>query len=141
MYVAALRLALTKVDGTVSPRDLACALVDAESLERIGSEFESKINDSKAKRGEKTKLSESRRAQLAQFQADAESLEAEQLAAFKEMSCAAMVEALKSGLDSDLAFWAQAAKRTHPADLPVVEELVTAKQALQRSLAACLPSA
>lgn len=138
MFVAALRIASSKADGTVSSQMLARALVDAESLERIESEFESKMNGSKAKRGENTKLSKSRQAQLAQYKADAASLEAEPLGAFKEMSCADIVAALRSGLDSDLRFWANAAKHTHPADLPVVEELVSAKRALERSLAACL---
>jgi len=138
MFVAALRIALTKADEIVSSPRLACALVDAESLEHIESELESRINDSKAKRGEKPKLSQSRQAQLAEFEADAASLQSEQLAAFKEMACADIVAALKSGLDSDLEFWANAAKHTHPADLPVVEEFVAAKRALAKSLAACL---
>jgi hypothetical protein len=139
MFATALRIALAKVDGTVSSEALACALVDAESIERIESEFESKINSSKAKRGEKpTKLSKGRQAQVSQYAADAASLQAEQLSTFEEMSRAAVVTALKAGLDSDLQFWANAGKYTHPADLPVVEEFVNAKRALQKSLASCL---
>lgn len=145
MFAPALRIALAKSDGTVSADALSRALLDAEALSRIESEFESKINASKAKRGEKpTQLSTSRRAQVNQYAADAESLQVEQLAAFNtEMSAAGIVSALKSGLDSDLQFWANAAKYTHPADLAVVEEFVNAKRNLQGSLALCVtrPSA
>ena len=140
MFAPALRIAIAKSDGTSSRDALSRALLDAEALSRIESEFESKINASKAKRGEKpTQLSRSRRAQVNQYAADAESLHAEQLAAFEaEMSAAQILAALKSGLDSDLQFWATAAKYTHPADLAVVEEFVNAKRALQASLALCL---
>jgi hypothetical protein len=139
MFAPALRIAIAKTDGAVSSDSLALALVDAESLERIESEFESKINSSKAKRGEKpTKLPKARQAQVNQYAADAASFQAEQLATFGEMSSAGIVRVLKSGLDSDLQFWANAAKYTHPADLPVVEEFVNAKRALQKSLASCL---
>lgn len=139
MFVPALRLALTKIDGTVSPEALACALVDAASLERIESEFEAKINGSKVARGEPpTQLFRSRRTQIEQYTADAAALEAEQLAAFDEMSCITIATILKSGLDTDVQFWTNAAKHTHPADLLVVEELVNAKRALQKSLASCL---
>jgi hypothetical protein len=139
MFAPALRIAIAKTDGIVSSEALAFALVDAVSLERVESEFESKINSSKAKRGEKpTKLAKSRQAEVNQYAADAAAFQADQLATFEEMSCAAIVVVLKSGLDSDLRFWANAAKYTHPADLPVVEEFVNAKRALQKSLAACL---
>lgn len=145
MFAPALRIALAKLDGTVSADALSRALRDAEALSQIESEFESKINASKAMRGEKpTRLSKSRQAQVIQYATDAESLQAEQLAAFEaEMSAAEVVAALKSGIDSDLRFWANAAKYTHPADLAVVEEFVGAKRSLQESLALCIarPSA
>ena len=145
MFAPALRIALAKSDGTVSRDALSHALRDAEALSRIECEFESQVNASKAKRGEKpTHLSKSRRAQASQYAADAESLHLEQLAAFEtEMSAVEILAALRSGLDSDLQFWATAAKYTHPADLTLVEEFVNAKRALQTSLALCLtgPSA
>ncbi|MGH8524576.1 MAG: hypothetical protein ACREXY_10285 [Gammaproteobacteria bacterium] len=145
MFAPALRIALAKPDCTASHDALSRALLDAEALARIESEFESKINASKARRGEKpTHLSKARRAQVGQYAADAESLHAEQLAAFETgMSAAEILAALKSGLDSDLQFWSTAAKHTHPDDLALVEEFVNAKRALQASLALCLtgPSA
>jgi hypothetical protein len=140
MFAPALRIALAKSDGTASRDALMRALLDAEALARIEAEFESKINATKAKRGEKpTSLSKSRRAEVDQYAADGESLQAEQLAAFEaEMSARQILTALKSGLDSDLKFWSNAAKYTHPADLAVVEEFVNAKRALRASLALCL---
>lgn len=46
--------------------------------------------------------------------------------------------ALRTGLRSDVKFWSDAAKYTHPADMPVVEEFVNAKRELLAALDECL---
>jgi len=142
MFVPALRIALAKTNHPATCAALEQALLTAESLARVESDFETKINASKARRGEKpTRLSKSRRAQLSEYADDASALEAEQLAAFdSESSANEILTALKSGLDADLKFWTNAAKYTHPDDMPVVQEFVKAKLELQESLALCLAS-
>jgi hypothetical protein len=142
MFTPALRIALAKTNDPTSCAALEQALLRAESLARVEADFEAKINSSKARRGEKpTKLSKSRRAQLDEYAQDASTLEANQLAVFEsELSASEILTALKSGLDVDLKFWANAAKYTHPDDLPVVQEFVKAKLELQASLALCLAS-
>ena len=142
MFAPALRIARAKTTVLQSCAALEQALLRAEVLARLESEFEAKINASKARRGEKpTKLPKSRRAQLSGYADDASTLQAEQLALFEsELSANEILAALKSGLDTDLQFWAGAAKYTHPEDLPVVQEFVKAKLELQESLALCLAS-
>lgn len=140
MFAQALRIALAKTNGSEPVTALGQALGDAELLARVESEFEDRINASKASRGEKpTKLSKARRAQVDEYSNDAATLQAEQMTVFdSKLSAIEIVTALKAGLDSDLQFWANAAKYTHPAELPLVQELVDAKVALQASLARCL---
>ena len=140
MYVQALQIALSKDDGTASQPALQHALLKAETLARVESQFEARINASKASRGEKpTRLSSSRHAEVAGFAADAAELQAEQLVLFQSgFSARKIVAALKSGLDSDLKFWSNAAKYTHPSDLPVVQEFVSAKRELRESLSLCI---
>jgi hypothetical protein len=142
MFAPALRIVLAKTNVPASRAALEQALLRAESLARVESEFEAKINASKARRREKpTRLSKSRRAQVDEYAEDAATLQAEQLSVFEsELSANEILAALKSGLDTDLQFWANAAKYTHPDDLPVVQEFVKAKLELQESLALCLAS-
>ena len=140
VYVQALQIALSNDDGSASKLALQEALLKAEALARVESQFESRINASKASRGEKpTKLSKSRQAEVDGFASDAAGLQAEQLVSFKSGYTARKIAAvLKSGLDSDLKFWSNAVKYTHPGDLPLVQEFVTAKRELRESLSLCL---
>ena len=140
MYVEALQIALSKDDGTASHPALQQAILRAEELARVESQFEARINASKSSRGEKpTKLSKARQAEVDGFATDAAGMQAEQLVLFRaELSAQKIVATLKSGLDSDLRFWANAAKYTHPQDLPVVQEFVNAKRELRESLARCI---
>jgi hypothetical protein len=140
VYVQALQIAISKDDGTASRPALQQALLKAEALARVESQFESRVNASKASRGERpTKLSKSRQAEVDGFATDSAGLQAEQLVLFRsELAAHEIVQALKSGLDSDLKFWSTAAKHTHPGDLPVVQEFVDAKRELRESLALCI---
>jgi hypothetical protein len=142
MFVPALRIALAKVQDPVSSAALSKALLAAESLAAIEADFESRINASKAKRGEKpTKLSRSRRSQVDQYAADGATLQAEQLAEFEaSLTASQIAAALAAGLGNDLQFWATAAKYTHPDDMPVVNEFVNAKRVLHASLVSFLSS-
>ncbi|MCW5658491.1 MAG: hypothetical protein KIT60_12370 [Burkholderiaceae bacterium] len=140
MFASALRIALGKAQGCASAAALSRALLAAESLETIEANFESSINASKAKRGEKpTRLSKSRRSQIDQYTADGAAFQAQQLTEFETaLSASQIVAALAAGLASDLQFWSNAAKYTHPDDLPVVNELVSAKRELHVALKAFL---
>ena len=143
MFVQALQIALTKSDVSTARPAVEQALLRAETLALLESQFEVKINASKAARGEKpTSLSSSRRAEVDEFAKDATALQTEQLASFaSESSAFRILAALKSGLVSDLKFWSNAAKYTHPGDLSLVQELVNAKRELKEALVHCLSAA
>lgn len=137
MFVPALRIAIAKTSAG-KRCTLENVLRKAESLESIESTFETRINASKASRGEgPTRLSTAKREQLQELSADGATLQAQQLLLFEaECSATEILVALHSGLATDLKFWSGAAKHTHPVDLPVVQELVEAKRELLVALEA-----
>lgn len=132
MFVPAIRIALSKCATPEGRSTLEAALVAAADLERIESAFEDKVNASKAARGEKpTQLSKARRVQVRSYAEDAGTLQREQLALYEaELTSEEIARALRAGLESSLQFWSGAAKHTHQADMPVVEEFVAAKRRL-----------
>ena len=136
MFSSALRIAMSKASSPEESFALENALAKAEALGRIEAGFEAKINASKAARGEgPTKVSRAKRAQLSELADDETALQAQQMIAFEALTTAGeIVAALKAGLRTDLQFWSGAAKHTHPADLPVVEEFVNAKRELLAAL-------
>jgi hypothetical protein len=136
MFSPALRIALTKTSAPDELEALGKALAKADALERIEAAFESKINASKARRGEgPTRLSKGKRQQLGALAEDEVASRAQQLFVFEEAGSAnEIATALRAGLRSDLQFWSGAAKYTHPEDLPVVEEFVNAKRELLGAL-------
>lgn len=140
MYVKAIQLAMSKTEGSLPPAELAVALGKAEALARLEATFESDINASKARRGEKpTRLSKSRQSEIDGYAADASVMEAEQLATFQtERSARQIVSTLRSALNADLKFWSTATKHTHPGDLRIVQDFVAAKVGLRDALAQCL---
>lgn len=140
MFVPALRIALGKM-GPLSDRSLfEQALSAAQALELVAAGFEERINANKAARGEKpTRLSKGQRAQIESYTSDAQALEREQLAIHEaELSPQEIVQALRTGLQSDLTFWSGAAKYAHADDRAIVEEFVAAKQRLLVNLDAIL---
>ena len=136
MFVPALRIAMDKAEATEERRALEKALLKAEALARVEAGFETKINASKAARGEgPTKVSRAKREQLNELSNDQKELQAEQMVAFDAAASASeIVTALKAGLRTDVKFWSGAAKYTHPADMPVVEEFVNTKRELLAAL-------
>jgi hypothetical protein len=136
MFHSALRIALSKASTAEERAALEQALAAAEELEHVESDFEGKINASKAARGEKpTSLSKARRAQVRGYADDAAAMSKEQLSVLQaELGASEIVNALHVGLQSDLQFWNGAAKYTHPSDMPVLEEFVAAKQRLFEAL-------
>jgi len=139
MFVSPLRIAIAKASAPDELRALEVALAKAEALSRIEAAFETKINASKAARGEgPTKLSRAKREQLGEFADDQKELEAQQLVAFEAAASAKeIITALRAGLRADVQFWSGAARYTHPADMPVVEEFVNAKRELLNALNDC----
>jgi hypothetical protein len=140
MYIKALQIARSKSDVAPASGAVDEAMRQAQNLALLEAQFESRINASKAARGEKpTQLSRARRAEVDGYAADAQQMHSEQLAAFEAVPSAYKIfSVLKSGLDADLKFWVNAGKHTHPQDMPIVQELVDAKRALKDSLVRCL---
>jgi hypothetical protein len=139
MFSSALRIAIGQASAPDESRALERALEKADALGRIEADFEARIAASKAARGEgPTRLSRAKQEQLSGFAADQAELQAQQMAAFEALTSREIVAALKAGLRTDLQFWSGAAKHTHPADLPVVEEFVNAKRELLAALSECL---
>jgi 2-keto-3-deoxy-6-phosphogluconate aldolase len=142
MFSPALRIAIAKASAAEELRALEVALTKADALGHIEAAFEARINASKAARGEgPTKLSRAKREQLSDFADDQAALQAQQLVAFEAATSATeIITALSAGLRTDLQFWSGAAKHTHAADWPVVEEFVNAKRELLTALNGFLKS-
>jgi hypothetical protein len=140
MFTPSVRIALSKSRSPGERADFFTMLERAEQLDKVESEFQSKINASKAVRGEgPTLLSKGKRAQLQHLAQDEREMASEQLITLESMpTAAAVVRVLHSGLQSDVAFWQQAPKHTHAADLHVVQEFIEAKASLLESLTAFL---
>lgn len=135
MFAQALSLALDHSASAAQRAALEDALRQAVRLTEVESNFEARINESKARRGAPpTKAPPSVEAAIP----SAEVIEAEQIASLQGLPATEIVQALKSGLDFDVQFWTGSLKQTHQADRPVVQELIDAKLALQAVLARCL---
>ena len=136
MYVQAIQIALSKSDSQTARESLASVLRHAEELARLEADFEAKLNALKQARGEgPTKLTKARSADVRGFAEDAKEMEAQQLILFeREMTSAQIVRSLFGALRSDLKFWQNAAKYTHPGDMPVLEEIMKAKTQLKDSM-------
>lgn len=136
MFAPFIRLAVSKTRSTAEHGMLAQILSLAVHLDEIEASFESSINASKAARGESpTKLSKAKRAELQHFEEDAKEMEGQQLIEFEAMmSSKDVIAALHTGMESDVKFWKQVQRHTHPADAPVVQELVEAKIKLFESM-------
>jgi exoribonuclease R len=127
------------ISKTSSPEDLHSLneiFKLAETLEMVESTFENRINSNKALRGEKpTGVTRTNKQEINQYKKDAEEL-INQLS--KDLSLMEnpreIIQAICFGFDSDIAFWKQAVKCAHPEDMPVIEELLSAKIKLHDAL-------
>lgn len=108
----------------------------AESLDALESSFEERINNNKVLREEKpTQLTRSKKKEINQYKKDADDLTNQLTNDFLLMENAQdIIQAIHSGFDNDIAFWKQAVKYTHPADLPIVDEFLYAKIKLHDAL-------
>lgn len=138
MFSKALRIATTKAASDAEAAGLARCLACANDLESIEAAFESRLNASKAARGEKpATLPKRMRGQLAGYAEDASEIEQETLAHFENCTAAReILDLLHTALEGDLLFWRGVVKHAHPADQPIIESLVSAKQQLLDELAA-----
>jgi hypothetical protein len=136
MFAPFIELAASKARSTDERHRLAELLVHAVRLDDVEAGFESRINASKAARGEgPTRLSTARRAELEAYADDARALEGRQLLELRSMADASeIIAVLHAGMEPDVAFWKRAHVHTHPADAPVVQELVDAKARLFESM-------
>lgn len=143
MFVQALEIARSKAESPALESCLESALLFARKLDEVEAAFESRINASKAARGEPpTRLTKAKREQIAEYTAGAHDLFAEQLALYRtSLISREIAAALQAGLSSDLQFWRKSGKHVHPEDLPVVESLVEAKQDLFNALVKVTESA
>ena len=99
-------------------------------------EFAGRIKASKAARGERPpKLSSAKREEVAGYEKDAEAMAENLNRDLAGLSAESIVWALAAGLESDIAFWqSQGLRHTHPAERPIVEEVLQAKTELHRNL-------
>jgi hypothetical protein len=102
--------------------------------------FEERINANKALRGEKpTPLQRKKKRELTEYDKDAEELTSQLAQEFASMENAHdIIQALCAGLNTDIRFWEQAHKYTHPADLPIVSEYLSAKTRLRDAMSVYL---
>ena len=139
MFAPSVRIALSKACSPGDRADIATILERAEVLDAVESAFESKINASKAARGEgPTKVSSARRAQLNALAEDERQTQKEQVIALEALPVIAIVRVLHSALQSDVSFWTKNARHAHAADMHVVQEFIDAKVQLFESLGSFL---
>ncbi|MBI5591468.1 MAG: hypothetical protein HY881_13400 [Deltaproteobacteria bacterium] len=112
----------------------------AETLDTLESNFEERITSNKALRGEKpTVVTRSKKKEINQYKSDADDLTNQLAKDFILMENAKdIIRAIRSGFDGDISFWKQAVKYTHPADMSIVEEFLSAKIKLREALIAYL---
>ena len=112
----------------------------AETLDTLESAFEERINSNKALRGEKpTIVTRSKKKEINQYKKDADELTNQLAEDFLLMeNTKDIIQAIRSGFDGDIVFWKQAVKYAHPADMFIVEELLSSKIKLRDALTAYL---
>lgn len=112
----------------------------AETLDALESSFEERINNNKVLRGEKpTRLTRTKKIEINQYKKDADDLANTLTKDFMLMDNSKdIIQAIRFGFDSDIAFWRQAVKHAHPADLPIVDEFLSVKIKLRDALTAYL---
>lgn len=108
----------------------------AETLEMVESTFEDRINSNKALRGEKpTSVTRTKKQEINQYKKDAEELTTQLAKDFILMENPKdIIQAICFGFDSDIAFWKQSVKCAPPTDMPIIEELLSAKIKLHDAL-------
>ena len=133
-------LAATKAASELERQRLETVIQAARQHQAVADAFESRINASKALRGEgPTRVSRGQRAELDALARDAERGQAEVLEHMAQVDSAAeILAAVLPALEDDVAFWAQSRRHAHPADLPVIDDFTQAKAALRDAVAACL---
>ena len=106
-------------------------------LDELEASFESKINASKASRGESpTRLSKSEREELQHLAEDEKDLESELLVEYRKMRDASdIVASLHADSELDVSFWRDNRGHAHPDDRPILGELVEAKADLSEAMA------
>jgi hypothetical protein len=94
--------------------------------------FTDRVNASKSARGEEpTKLRKSRREEVAAYAGDAEEAEKGLTRDLAGLSGESAVWALSTALETELSFWSsQGLKHAHPAERPIIEELIQVKRRL-----------
>lgn len=131
-----IQIAISKTSSSKELHSLNEILKLADTLDMIESAFEDRINSNKALRGEKpTGVTRTKRQEINQYKKDAEELTNQLVKDFSLMeNPREIIQAICFGFDGDIAFWKQAGKYAHPADMPVIEELLSAKIKLHDAL-------
>jgi hypothetical protein len=140
MFARYIEIAADKASSEDEREALRAVLAAARRLDEQDRTFESRINASKAARGEgPTKLSKAKRREVDQYAADAAELADEQLQIFATLDHAReVVVALHAGLKADVRFWSTAHRMAHPSDRALVEEYTLAKKELLTAMSAYL---
>ena len=140
MYQRLIELAVSKASSNAEFDALRRVLFAAVAVDEEDRTFAERIDANKALRGEApTKLSKRKKAEVDGYAADANELEAQQLAEFSSLESAeSVVFCLKMALDGDVRFWEKAHEKGDPADAPIVQSFAAAKVRLRDSMAAYL---
>jgi hypothetical protein len=140
VYERYLEIAASKATSEAERDTLRGVVAVAAKLDEQERNFESRINASKAARGEgPTRMSKAKRQEVDQYAADAEELADERLREFAALDRARDIAlALRAGLRMDVQFWSKAPLKAHPADRALIEEFAAAKKALLDALSAYL---
>jgi hypothetical protein len=140
MHEALVQIAVTKARSPEERALLNGIAKLAAELTALETTFEERINTSKVSRGEKpTKLGQTRKQELDRYDKDADEITsqlAQDLASMEHP--AEVIRTVYVGLNSDVTFWKQAHKHTHPADMSIVSEFLQAKTRLRDAMASYL---
>ena len=136
MNLRLIHVARTKAESPEDAQALDAIADAARELDAIGAAFEQKIRASKALRGEQpTRLPRNTRDELSSYERDAAELNeslARDLEAFPDAQ--SVIKVLLPAMEQDVVFWTSAVAHTHPADVPILAELVQAKARLRDAM-------
>ena len=128
-----LRIAIANSADPAAKAMLADLSATFDVVHQLDQAFGDRINANKAARGEgPTKLSKRKREELAQYEQDRIEGERNLTESFAKYAGSSIIAVMSEGLEIDLKFWGGALlKHAHPADRPLIEEVVAAKKQLQ----------
>ena len=133
MLLQAIELALSKAATHDEAIALRPVLLAAHQLQLSEANFEERINENKALRGERpVALTPRRQAEVSAYAADAEEMTAQQLREYATFSSArSIIATLQFALEQDASFWSRAHRKAHRSDSAIVQAFAAQKARLR----------